>query len=524
MKKITLLLPLLILANLLSAQNTQRERLQHHIAFMAADSLHGRQAGSVDAHKVALYLSEQYRDMGAMPLFQDYAQPFSLGDGDGIMNLAYSMMGDSKSYQNIVIVIPGNDLKLRHEYILVGGHYDHIGMKNGEVYNGADDNASGSAAMVELARNLLSRRSQLKRSVVICNFDAEEIGLCGSDALARALANKNSIPLLHNGHIFERISKQGMQFAPIEFCQLMMSVDMVGWYRQSGHLELQGTGTIEHGRRLVNTIAEQQGLNLRLKNFETSILTATDTEPFAKKGIPTLDVTTGLKSPYHKPQDDADLIDYDGLSQIVDYLTELVTAISQDDNYSASGRVAPKHQGHLPLFEASLSLGGGRNWVNFSHGAISTHPGWGWSGGADLLFNFDHKGSAFFSLRSGVLYTQSKCPFPIASDLIYNSDTYKQTSFEIPLDLQLNFRVSSLQLYLLGGAYYRGICSDNKNELSFNSGSVTFDPTNRIGFEYGIGLRVGHWDLLSVSKHQRMAPNSCIKMPSTRVMLTYRFW
>ena len=95
----------------------------------------------------------------------------------------------------------------------------------------------------------------------------------------------------------------------IKKVKLMMSIDMVGWYQATGHLTMEGSGTLKDANKVMQGIAEDVGLVIRLKGFEHSIMTATDTEPFAKAQCPTLAVTTGLKSPYHKPEDDAALID-----------------------------------------------------------------------------------------------------------------------------------------------------------------------------------------------------------------------
>ena len=124
--------------------------------------------------------------------------------------------------------------------------------------------------------------------MVIAAFDAEELGLYGSNALADRMLGEDGLDV-----------------------RLMMSVDMVGWYKATNSLTLMGVATIKDSRRVLQT----EKLNLKLKNFEWSPVTATDTEGFAKRQVPTLAISTGIKSPYHKPEDDADLIDYDGLDK-----------------------------------------------------------------------------------------------------------------------------------------------------------------------------------------------------------------
>ena len=110
---------------------------------------------------------------------------------------------------------------MKNEYIVIGAHYDHLGVKKGEIYNGADDNASGVATLIELGKALKKNQSNLKRSVMLVAFDAEEIGLVGSK------------------HFINHTSATDMDI------KLMFSIDMVGWYKASGAVNYAGTGTIK---------------------------------------------------------------------------------------------------------------------------------------------------------------------------------------------------------------------------------------------------------------------------------------
>jgi Zn-dependent M28 family amino/carboxypeptidase len=210
MKKTIILSILTICAVGLFAQ-TQQKRLEEHLYYLASDSLHGRFAGSDDAMKAAQYIIKQYEAIGIEPFYESgYLQPFT-----------NSLVGERMTFNNVIAWIPGSDPALKDEYVIIGAHYDHLGERNGKVYNGADDNASGTAAVIEIARQLKAKQSELKRSVIIVNFDGEELGLFGSNALSNRLKKE------------KKISK---------VC-LMMSIDMVGWYRQNGKLIVQGTGT-----------------------------------------------------------------------------------------------------------------------------------------------------------------------------------------------------------------------------------------------------------------------------------------
>ena len=172
MKK-TLLTLIALLVVITAFAQTQQERLTRHVYYLASDSLRGRRAGSEDAAKAAAYIVSQFEEIGIQPFFEDgWYQPFDM---------------NGKTYKNVVGFIPGNDPVLKDEYIIIGAHYDHLGVRDGQIYNGADDNASGTATIIEMARILKSQQNSLKRSIIVAAFDAEEIGLCGSDYLSEKL-------------------------------------------------------------------------------------------------------------------------------------------------------------------------------------------------------------------------------------------------------------------------------------------------------------------------------------------------
>jgi hypothetical protein len=289
------------------AQTTLKERLEQHVYTLASDEMQGRMAGTEYAQMAAEYIINQWQEIGIEPFFDNsYLQTFSRNN----------------RFQNVVGIIHGNDPVLKNEYIIIGAHYDHIGVSLlGNIRNGADDNASGVAVLIELGRELQQIQPNLKRSIILIAFDAEEMGLIGSS------------------HFITHWEE------PIENIKLMVSVDMVGWYSTSNKIEYSGSGTIQNGNEVIlNTSIIPAGLNVVAKRFETSIFTATDTHPFALNRIPTLFVSTGLKSPYHTPRDEAHLIDFDGMTLIVEHLKNLAETISQDLEFESSGRLAIKHK------------------------------------------------------------------------------------------------------------------------------------------------------------------------------------
>lgn len=437
----------LMAAPVLCAQ-TRQERLKEHVYYFASDSLQGRGSCTTYAHKAAEYISGQYAEAGVLPLFED-----------GWMH-RFTIRGGTTT-DNVVGIIVGNDPELQSEFIVVGAHFDHLGVKsNGEVYNGADDNASGSAAVIEIARELAARQSELKRSVIVAGFDAEELGLYGSTALANTLDS-----LIGRDNI-----------------KLMLSIDMVGWYGKSGYLEMEGTSTIKDGRKLILADAEKYGLNLKLKNFETSVFTATDTEGFARKGIPTLAVSTGLKSPYHKPEDDADLIDYQGLDTITAYLADLICDISGDQDYAPSGKVAAKHGGKSRVLEAGIIAGIGDANIAFPDAAVNGKADFAWSAGVMAKFNL----ARHFGLAISALSESTNAKYPSTGSVYSPASVYNQKALTVPAMALLNLGSARESTYFGVGPYYSRPLSST---LAGSAVPWTVNP-DQWGIQFGWGSDV----------------------------------
>ena len=392
----------------LSYSQTRQDRLTEHVYYFASDSLHGRAAGSEDAAKAAAYIVDEFESIGLKPLYDDWYMPFTT---------------KGTNYKNVVAVLEGNDPALKDQYIVLGAHYDHLGIKKGEIYNGADDNASGTAAVIEIARALYPQRESLKRSVVIAAFDAEELGLYGSTALAHRMIDEDSLDV-----------------------RLMMSIDMVGWYKATGQLSMMGVATIRNGKKVL----ESDKINLKFTRFEWSPVTATDTEGFAKRHVPTLAVSTGLKSPYHKPEDDADLIDYEGLDKVTDYLTDLTLSVASDENFSSSGRVARKHLGKMPTLEVGVSLASGRSHFEFPKAAFDGKSGYTY--GAGLTAQLSFGSSRRLGLRVEPTFLRTSARYPDDSGIYSSAVKYKGNELLVPA--QLIFQRNDGAFYFGVGGYY----------------------------------------------------------------------
>lgn len=453
MRKMILAAMLVMAAfNVSGQEKTRQERLVDHVYYFASDSLRGRKAGSEDAAKAAEYIRKEYESAGLKPYFSDWYMHFGR---------------EGKDYVNVVGCIEGSDPVLRNEFIVLGAHYDHLGMDGDVVYNGADDNASGSAALIEVAGMLARDPRQLKRSIIIAAFDAEEIGLYGSSALADSLRKR---------HVDVK---------------LMMSLDMVGWLREGKALTMEGTATIKNGRTLLEAEAAKTGITINPKRFETSIMTATDTDGFANMAVPTLAVTTGLKSPYHKPEDDAELIDYAGLELVTDYIAGLTSEIASSDSFEASGRLSFKHRVKSDYgLDIMPAVQFGDNWVRYRDARLTGDARYSVAAGLGMRF----------SMRRIALTAEGLAGYE-TTRLIDDSDVYgsslimKRSYVKVPVCLTYRTpRHSHAGAEIGVGAYWSQTLSEEKGsgciyDLEKNPvGAVVRLSTNVYKFRFGVDL------------------------------------
>lgn len=452
-KRYFVILCLLLVSGSTFAQ-TQQERLTRHVYTLAGDSLRGRKAGSEDAAKAAAYIVAQFEEIGIQPFYDEgWYQPFERS---------------GKTYKNVIGVIPGNDPVLKDEYIIIGAHYDHLGVMNDEIYNGADDNASGTATIIEMARILKGQQSQLKRSVIVAAFDAEEIGLWGSNHLAKQLD----------------LSK----------VKLMMSIDMVGWLEKGKTLRLQGAATIKNGKRMLSEEAEKMRIDIKSKDFETSILGATDTQGFAQRGVATLYVTTGLKSPYHQPEDDPELIDYEGMDRIADYMADLTLRCATEEDFAPSGKISPIHSGKRKTLEIvpTVSLVNGN--IAFPQAGFDGKRRYGVNAGLMAQINLN----THFALETGAQYELLRAKYPDESDLFNAYLPYRQQSVQVPLNLIVYFGgTPGMDVYVEAGGFYGRVLSaefEREPELSV-------DP-NQYGISWEVGFRLGKVNISGGRRYQ----------------------
>lgn len=219
--------------------------------------------------------------------------------------------------RNVVAMLEGSDPKLKNEYIVVGAHYDHLGIQKSStssdttkvIYNGADDNASGVVGLVELAKYFGSLNVKPKRSIVFVAFDAEEEGLLGSE-----------------NFLTQDIGINNSQI------KAMVNLDMIGRYSALQTLSIVGCNTSKEGEKLVKELVKNSPITAKIASNASLITMTSDHLNFYWKNIPVFLLNTGRHVDYHKPTDTAEKIDTYGMSQIIMIAKELVDNLANRKN------------------------------------------------------------------------------------------------------------------------------------------------------------------------------------------------
>jgi len=226
--------------------------------------------------------------------------------------------------RNVVALLPGTDPGLKDEYIVIGAHFDHLGMGgvgSGSrvpdtiaVHNGADDNASGVAAIIQLAQKLAGQKNN-KRSIIFATFSAEEMGLVGS----KEFVNKPPVPT--------------------EKMVAMFNFDMVGRLDTANDLSIGGTQTAKETETLLTSFNTDFNLG-----FSPEGVGPSDHASFYLQNIPVFFISTGAHPDYHTPRDDAEFINYEGEKKVTEYALKVINEVVNRDNDLTFQEAGPKFQ------------------------------------------------------------------------------------------------------------------------------------------------------------------------------------
>lgn len=243
------------------------------VYILAADSMEGRAAGTPGGERARRFLLDQLRRIGVAPVGEGFEHPFEFQTRQGQAMRGVNLLGLVRGTAE-----PGR-------YIVLSAHYDHVGIRNGQIYNGADDNASGTAAVLELARRL--RAEPPRHSVLLALFDAEEMGLRGAAAFVAAPP------------------------VPREGLVMNLNLDMVS-RSPEGVLWAAGAAHYPQFRPLLEQVAAGAPVTLRLGHdtdadgASNNWTTQSDHGAFHRAGIPFIYFGVEDHPGYHQPTDDAE--------------------------------------------------------------------------------------------------------------------------------------------------------------------------------------------------------------------------
>lgn len=292
-----------------------QNHLKKHVDYLADDKLEGRLAGSKGETKAAQYIAKQFRsyDIKPLPGTNAYLQPFQYRFTQNPHQTASET--DPKVQAKNVVGFINNQ---REQTIVIGAHYDHLGYnerghstapnEKNAIHNGADDNASGTAVLLELARLLAKNSVQEPVNFLLVAFSGEEDGLQGSKFFADYL-----------------IQHQNLVGKPV----FMLNMDMVGRLDTNYKFHVHGVGTSEKLEELLSTM-KPAGFQLV---FDSTGIGPSDHTSFYQKNIPVLFFFTGLHTDYHKPSDDAHKINFYGMKLITNYLYNVVMALAERNEF-----------------------------------------------------------------------------------------------------------------------------------------------------------------------------------------------
>lgn len=309
----------------------QKNRIKEDVTFLASDALEGRQTGTGGEKKAANYIANRFKELGLEAKgTEGYLQPFTFKPKTNPHDeVKFDVNGDGTITGNNVIGFVDNKAE---NTIIIGAHFDHLGF-GGEgslyrdsikaVHNGADDNASGVSVLLNLAAKLKEKNTN--NNYLFMAFSGEEMGLLGSNYFV-----KN--PTIETKKV-----------------SYMINMDMVGRMKKDSTLAVYGTGTSP----IFKQVLKSHNDNFKLIQQESGV-GPSDHTSFYLADIPVLHFFTGQHEDYHKPGDDSEKLNYDGMYLISDYIFNIITDL--DDNGKLAFRKTKNESESTPRFKVGLGV------------------------------------------------------------------------------------------------------------------------------------------------------------------------
>lgn len=292
-----------LLTATLSAQNEiSVDRLKKDITYLASDKLKGRGTGSKGEKKAASYIAAEFKKTGLQPKGTDgFYQPFTFRKNPNPHDTSLANIKE-RSGKNVIGYLDNGAAMT----VVIGAHYDHLGLGHDhnsleanpekKIHNGADDNASGAAGVLELARYYAGNKEKEPVNFLFICFSGEELGLIGS----KRFCENPTIDL-----------------KTVDF---MINMDMIGRLNDSTKaLVIYGVGTAPDWVPMISSLRT----TFRIKQDSAGI-GPSDQTSFYLKDIPVLHFFTGQHKDYHKPSDDVEKINFEGEKTVLEYITIII--------------------------------------------------------------------------------------------------------------------------------------------------------------------------------------------------------
>ncbi|MGG5485883.1 M28 family peptidase [Gaetbulibacter sp. PBL-D1] len=331
MKRISLLV---FFVSLLGCKKTETisSKIKDDVTFLADDALEGRQTGTDGEKAAAEYIAQRFEDLGLTAKgTEGFYQAFSFKPKTDPHQEVNYIVKDGDSSITGTNVIGFLDNKAENT-IIIGAHYDHLGYgaegslhrgETNEIHNGADDNASGVAVLLDLARKLKSTNTG--NNYLFMAFSGEEMGLLGSNYFTK----NPTIDLQKTNY--------------------MLNMDMVGRLKQDSTLAVYGVGTSPILKQVV------KANNSKFKIIENeSGVGPSDHTSFYNNDIPVLHFFTGQHEDYHKPGDDTEKLNFEGMETISSYIFDIISDL--DDNGKLAFRKTKNESEETPRFKVGLGV------------------------------------------------------------------------------------------------------------------------------------------------------------------------
>jgi hypothetical protein len=332
--KFKLLIVALFWFNQIFSQSISIENIKKHISVLSNDSLQGRGTGTIGEAKAANYISQEFKKIGLKPVgdnnsylksfqYKHSSNPHGASDKDTAVKILNS--------KNIIGFLDNGSTNT----IIIGAHYDHLGFGDdqnsleanpkGKIHNGADDNASGVAGVIELARYFSNSKS--KSNYLFLCFSGEELGLIGSKKFV-----------------------DNSEFEPAKI-NAMINMDMIGRLNDSTKkLMVYGVGTSP------SFVTKVENSNTYFKLvLDSSGVGPSDHTSFYLKNIPVLHFFTGQHSDYHKPSDDLEKINFVGEQKVLEYIIDIVKKIDVEPKLEFK-KTRDSNNDNAPKFKVTLGI------------------------------------------------------------------------------------------------------------------------------------------------------------------------